>query len=466
MPFYEELGVAEYEPSITFSSSAKQTRDQSFMVSNCDVPTSKLSEFSAAISTPDYYCALTSWTAHQVGESIKRDVTARSGLGANRVKITAVEAIPFTFWHDREPLSYCLVRVATDADLTGWGEACDSFGCTYAGVIETTVAQAFAPLLIEEELDDPARLIYKLRSWTRRRLGHQWVAMHALSGIELALWDAVGKSRGESIAALLGSDAKPMPIYASSVFLEEGPPNWHIETLAPLIQAGVKAAKLRIGVDWQADLETLAAVREQLDPSVALMIDGNENFTLETALTVADRLSELGIEWFEEPIPQESPEAIAALCAQSPVPIAYGEHMFGVTEFKTASNTYGISVLQPDVATCGGISEAMLIAGLANAAGLRLAPHTASGPIALAANLHFGAAAGASVVEYPFPLAECWAEIAPTCPLTPDAVTDGHLSLPPGPGLGVEIDLDAVRDRPYQPPAPRPGPSTRFMGNV
>jgi len=141
------------------------------------------------------------------------------------VKITAAEAIPFTFWHDREPLSYCLVRVSTDANLTGWGEVCDSFGCTYAGVIETTVAEAFAPLLIGEELDDPKRLVYKLRSWTRRRLGHQWVATQALSGIELALWDAVGKARDESLAGLLGSDATSMPIYASSVFLEEGPPS-------------------------------------------------------------------------------------------------------------------------------------------------------------------------------------------------------------------------------------------------
>lgn len=382
------------------------------------------------------------------------------------MKITAAEAVPFTFWHDREPLSYCLVKITTDANLTGWGEVCDSFGCTYAGVIKTTVAEAFAPLLNGEELDDPKRLIYKLRSWTRRRLGHQWIATHALSGIELALWDAVGKARNESMATLLESDAKSVPIYASSVFLEEGPPSWHIKMLAPLIQAGVKAAKLRIGVDWHTDLETLSAARDQIDPSVALMIDGNENFTLGTALTVADRLSELGIEWFEEPIPQESPEVIAALCAQSPVPIAYGEHMFGVTEFEMAASTYGVSVLQPDVSTCGGISEAMRIASLAKTAGLRLVPHSAAGPIALAANLHFGAAAGASLVEYPFPLAECWAEIAPTCPLSPSDIIGGCLPLPPGPGLGVEIDLDAVLDRPYHPPAPRLGPSTRFMGNV
>ena len=148
------------------------------------------------------------------------------------------------------------------------------------------------------------------------------------------------------------------------------------------------------------------------------------------------------------------------------MPIAYGEHMFGVTEFEMAASTYGVSVLQPDVSTCGGISEAMRIASLAKTPGLRLVPHSAAGPIALAANLHFGAAAGASLVEYPFPLAECWAEIAPTCPLSPSDIIGGCLPLPPGPGLGVEIDLDAVLDRPYHPPAPRLGPSTRFMGNI
>ena len=381
------------------------------------------------------------------------------------MNITAAEAIPFTFWHDREPLSYCLVTISTDK-VTGWGEVCDSFGCTYAGVVEVAVAQAFAPLLIDEPLDDPPRLMYKLRSWTRRRLGHQWLAAQALSGIELALWDALGRSRGESVATLFHSEMASVPIYASSVFLEEGSASWHVDLLDPLISAGVAAAKLRIGVNWEADLETLAAIRGEIDPSIALMIDGNENFTLDTALIVAGRLHELGIEWFEEPIPQDSPDVIAALCAQSPVPIAYGEHMFGAGEFETAAKNLGVAVLQPDVSTCGGLVEAMEIATDARSRGVRLAPHTASGPISLAANLHFGAAGAASIVEYPFPLAECWAEIAPACELGPGAVADGRMAPPPGPGLGVEIDIDAVRSRPYQPPAPRPGPSTRFMGNV
>ena len=94
-------------------------------------------------------------------------------------------------------------------------------------------------------------------------------------------------------------------------------------------------------------------------------------------------------------------------------------------------------------------------------------PHTASGPIALAANLHLAAAAPSiDLLEYPYPLAECWATIAPGCPLVPDQVVDGALRPPDAPGLGIEIDYEAVRSRPYQPPAARTGPSPRYAGNV
>ena len=385
------------------------------------------------------------------------------------MKITSVEAIAFTFDHGREPLSYCLIRVVTDDGITGWGEACDSFGCTYASVIEATVADALAPLLAGEELDRPDRLTHKLRSWTRRRLGHQWVAAQAVSGVELALWDALGKARREPAAVLLGGppEPAPVPVYASSVFLEEGEPDWHLELLEPLLSAGVRAVKLRIGVDWQRDLETLAAIRDRLDPRVEVMIDGNENFTVATALAVAQRLDALGVGWFEEPVPQEAPQAIETVAAGSPVPIAYGEHMFGLAEFEEACRRGWASVLQPDAATCGGLSEALRIAAAGHRSGARIVPHTASGPVALAANLHLAAASPAvDLLEYPYPLAECWAAVAPSCPLAPDRVSGGALNRPPGPGLGVDIDIEAVRARPYRPPAPRAGPSERFMGSV
>ena len=381
--------------------------------------------------------------------------------------ITTLEAVPFTFWHDREPLSYCLIRLETDDGVVGWGEVCDSFGCTYASVIQAAVADALAPLLVGENLDAPDRLVHKLRSWTRRRLGHQWVAAQALSGVEIALWDALGRANDRPVCELLGGSVRAVPLYASSVFLEEGPADWHVGLLQPLIDAGVRGVKLRIGVDWRTDLETLAEIRQLLDPGIDLMIDGNENYTVETALEIGARLAAMAVEWFEEPVPQESPEAIEAVATASPVPIAYGEHMFGVAEFTEAARRGLASVLQPDATTCGGLSTAMRIADRTGSAGIRVVPHTASGPVALAANLHFAsAAASVELLEYPYPLSECWSAIAPGCPLGHEHVVDGAIGPPPGPGLGVEIDFEAVRDRPYHRPEPRPGPSTRFMGNV
>lgn len=383
------------------------------------------------------------------------------------MRIASAEAAGFTFDHDREPLSYCLMRVTTDGGIVGWGEACDSFGMTYASVIEAAVADAFAPLLVGEELDSIDRLMHKLRSWTRRRLGHTWVAAQALSGLELALHDALGKARGEPVAVMLGGSLDPVPVYASSVFLGEGDPDWHLGLLDRLLRAGVRAVKKRIGIDFQSDLETLAGLRERLDPAVALMIDGNENFTVDTALVVAGRLADLGIEWFEEPVLQESPPAMDAVAARSPVPIACGEHLFGLAEFEEAIRRNWARILQPDAATCGGLAEGLRIAAAGERAGVRVVPHTASGPVALAANLHLAAASPSiNLLEYPYPLAECWATIAPGCPLVPDRVHNGALAPPDAPGLGVEIDYEAVKSRPYRTPAPRRGPSTQFAGSV
>ena len=383
------------------------------------------------------------------------------------MRIASAEAVGFTFDHAREPLSYCLTRVTTDDGIVGWGEACDSFGLTYASVVEAAVADAFAPLLVGEELDSIDRLMHKLRSWTRRRLGHTWVASQALSGLELAMQDVLGKARGEPVAVMLGGSLDPVPVYASSVFLGEGDPDWHVELLGPLLRAGVRGVKVRIGVDWQSDLETLAGLRDRLDPAVDVMIDGNENFTVDTALVVAERLAELGIGWFEEPVLQELPAAMDAMAARSPVPLACGEHMFGVAEFEEAIRRNWATFLQPDASTCGGLAEGMRIAAAGHRAGVQVVPHSASGPVALAANLHLAAASPTiGLLEYPYPLAECWATIAPGCPLVPDRVVDGALTPPDVPGLGIDVDFEAVRSRPYRPPAPRSGPSTQYAGNV
>ena len=171
-----------------------------------------------------------------------------------------------------------------------------------------------------------------MRLFTRRRLGDQWVAVHARSALELALWDIVGKVADRSVSTLIGSVRDRVEVYASTVFLEELTADGHVQLLAPLLERGVTKVKLRVGPDWEADLETLAEVRSLLGPRIQLMVDGSEIFTLPTAQRVATALHGLDVQWFEEPLPQGNRAGIESLARTSPVAIAYGEHLFGADD--------------------------------------------------------------------------------------------------------------------------------------
>lgn len=385
--------------------------------------------------------------------------------------ITAVRPLTVTYGLDREAMSYCFVSLETDVGLVGYGEACDSYGCSYAGVIATAIDDAFAPLLVGQEVVAVDALAERMRLFTRRRLGDQWVATQARSAIEIALWDLVGRAAERPISTLTGRHRDRIEVYASSVFLEEGSSDWHLELLTPLLDRGVRMVKLRVGPDWRADLVTLAEIRERLAPDIELMIDGSEIFTLPTALEIAHRLHELDVRWFEEPLPQSEHAGMEELARRSPVPIAYGEHMFGLDDAIDLLAHRRASVIQPDVSTCGGLSAARAIAGVAPHFGARIVPHVCAGPISLAANLHLAATVPMiRAVEYPYTMAPAWAALSGSDALGPDHIVDGHLAIPNTPGLGCELDLSVVEANPYRSPGARVAGTTsglpdRFVGD-
>jgi D-galactarolactone cycloisomerase len=369
------------------------------------------------------------------------------------VKIADVRPIAVTLDLDREPMSFFFVRIETDDGLVGYGESCDSYGCSYAGVLATVVDDAFAPLLIGESLGSVDLHAERLRLWTRRRLGDQWVAAQARSAVEIALWDLHGKTRGLCVAALLGQVRTTVPVYASIGFLEEGAAAHHLEQLQPFLARGVRHVKLRVGPEWASDLATLAHVRAALDPAVAIMVDGSECFTLPTALEIAYRLHELGVVWFEEPLPQGQRAAIEELAGRSPVAIAYGEHLFGRDDALDALRRRQLSVLQPDASTCGGIGELRRIAETAASFGVRVVPHVCAGPISLAANLHCaGGVSNIRMIEYPPSLTGAWDALGSGAPLGPGSIVDGALEVPGGPGLGVQLDELVAAANPYRAP--------------
>lgn len=370
--------------------------------------------------------------------------------------IRSLTPIPVTYPLAREPMSFCFVRVETDSGLIGWGEACDSYGCSYAGVLATVITDAFAPMLLGREFTSPGQLAELLRIATRRRLGDAWIAVQARSAVEIALWDVAAQQAGTSVTDLIGRVRDRVAVYASSSFLEEGPAEYHLDLVAPLLERGVRSVKVRTGPEWQRDIMTLTRLRELIDDDVELMIDGSETYTLPTALEIAARLPAIGVRWFEEPVPQGAQEAIRSLCSRSAVPIAYGEHLYGVGEALQALGTNGVSVLQPDASTCGGIGPARTMAEVAAHYGARVVPHVCAGPLSFAGNLALaGTVPGIRLIEYPVHLAPAWDGLGAGAGFGIAAIEDGTIAIPGGPGLGVSLAEAAAPEHPYQRPQGR-----------
>jgi L-alanine-DL-glutamate epimerase-like enolase superfamily enzyme len=379
--------------------------------------------------------------------------------------------MPVSFGTDRERMSFLFVRVETDDGLVGYGEACDSYGCSYASVLATVIDDVYAPLLVGNDLIAVEPLAERMRLFTRRRLGDQWVAPQARSAIEIALWDLLGQSRAESVSRMIGRVRDSVEVYASAAFLEEGSAAHHAETLAPLLDAGVRMVKMRTGPEWRRDVDTLTELRGLLGDDIELMIDGSETYTLPTALELARALADLGVRWFEEPLPQGERAAIEELVRRSPVAIAYGEHLFGRDDALEVLRRRQCHVLQPDASTAGGISAARDMSASAVSFGVRVVPHVCAGPISLVANLHLAATVPAiRAIEYPPSLLPVWETFGCGADVGLDSISDGHLPIPDLPGLGCTLDEPAVSAHPYEPPGVRAVGTTaglpdRFVGD-
>ncbi|HET6914832.1 MAG TPA: mandelate racemase/muconate lactonizing enzyme family protein [Acidimicrobiales bacterium] len=387
------------------------------------------------------------------------------------LKLTDVTPMTVTVDDQRGPISYCFVRVTADSGMVGYGESCDSYGCTYAGLVAEAVEQALAPLVLGEELDSVERIVARMESHTRRRLGLGGVAAQARSGVEGALWDLAAQDAGRSLSRLLGRVREKVEVYASTGFLEECDAEAQLRRLAPLLDRGVKRVKVRIGPSWRDDLETLSELRRLLGTDIDVTVDGSETFSEPTAVEIVHRLQQLGVSWFEEPLVHDSVSGIERLSARSSVPLAYGEHLFTVGEALDLLQRSGVSVLQPDAATCG-LTAARTMARLADQFAVKVVPHICAGPVAVALNLHLAASTkGVRLVEYPFDQAPFWRMLAPQSALGVEAIDDGHLAVPDAPGLGVVIDEDAAAAHPYRLPGERvaghsSGLPDRFAGDV
>jgi L-rhamnonate dehydratase len=317
----------------------------------------------------------------------------------------------------RTSLGQILVAVDTDASLTGYGVG----GGGLAGV--HVVRTVLRDLLLGRD-PGPVEDLWRAMYQATLPFGRKGIAVMALSGVDLALWDLRGKVAGLPVAELLGGRVgTPIPAYVTV---------WG--DISPELATQYRAFKLHVehqDASGPADgvLRLVERARAVVGAGPALMVDAWMKWTVATTLTVAEKAAPCGLAWIEEPLPADDFAGYAELAARCPVPIAGGEHEYTAAGFAELIDRRLHQVLQPDVCWCGGLTELVKIYRLARQAGLRVCPHRGAEVWAL----HALAALD------PEPLAESgrpwmtWVGGQPP-------VRDGCLRLTDAPGFGVRIE--------------------------
>jgi L-alanine-DL-glutamate epimerase-like enolase superfamily enzyme len=335
-----------------------------------------------------------------------------------------------------------VVEVLTDEGLVGVGSA-----MTSKALVEASV-KLLRPLLIGERGDEPARVTEKLRQATFWQ-GRGGAVEHAISGIDIALWDLFGKVCNQPVSRLLGGNYRDRIRPYGSILFDE-PPRLR-EKLQHAVSRGFKAIKMGWRPFGRRDRKTdellVKTAREAVGPGVELMVDagGSDQFWphgYKWALETARMLAAYDVVWFEEALPPDDLEGFIELRRHSPVPITTGEVLTRRQSFRPYIERHAVDIIQPDCTKCGGLTEAWRIGWMAYEHNILFVPHGWNTAIGLAADLHLTASLPvARYVEFLTP--SPYLDELVLDPFRPDA--DGYLRVPEAPGLGVRLNPDALK---------------------
>jgi L-alanine-DL-glutamate epimerase-like enolase superfamily enzyme len=367
------------------------------------------------------------------------------------MRITDVQAIPLTIpMRGMQPASgwsnWCgkqiIVRVLTDEGVSGIGETF-AYGAPLG--VCNVVEDGLRPALIGQ---DPTRIEYLSDAMQRCTVnyGRHGLGLYAIGGVDIALWDLLGKVRKMPLYELLGGLVRPrVPAYASMMRYDS--PADVARACERLVAAGYTKLKLH-----QTDVESVRAARAAVGPGIELMLDANCPWSPTEAIAIARELEPLGLAWLEEPVwPPEDYDGLARVRRATSIPIAAGENEGTVYGFRELVAKDALDVVQPDVGKAGGLGETRKILALLQAANLPVALHSWFYGPAHVATLHLAAAMGGTM-----PLEVAEGELERPSLTNMPVPRGGWISPPTGPGLGVELDEETLRRYPYRPGASKP----------
>ena len=348
--------------------------------------------------------------------------------------------------------NWTFVKLYTDEGVTGVGEA------TLEGRDNEVIAhlesyKAFLIGLNPFNIEEIWNSIHRHQFWSGGP-----VTTTALSGLDHALWDLKGKALGVPVYDLLGGKLRDkVRAYANAWFRGAETPVDFARCAKEMTAAGFTAIKwdpFRHGSqviakeDEKFAIECVAAVRDAVGPDVDLCIECHGRFNMWSAIRMARKLEQFDPFFYEEPIPPDNADAMAEVARAINIPVATGERLYTRWEFRPLLEKNAVRIIQPDICHTGGISELRKIATMAESYYVAFQPHNANGPISTLASLHVDASTPNFIIqEFFYPQLELYNKLL----TEPIEYKDGYVTVPDRPGLGADLDEEAVKAHPPKP---------------
>lgn len=347
--------------------------------------------------------------------------------------------------------NYLFLRLTTDTGLTGVGEASLEWQ-------EQTVQTVLHEWIEERVIGlDPFDVDQSIGNLIRDQYQGGPTVLTAISGVEFACWDLIGKACGQPTYKLLGGRAREhLPAYANGWYGGAVAPADYARKAREVVARGYGGMKFDpFGAAWkelsraqmQEAEEIVAAVRAAVGDDIDLMIEVHGRPSVASAIEMGRRLAPYRPAWYEEPVTPHSLDLLAEVKRVLPIPIAAGERLYMLEEFFKLASLRACDVVQPDLAHCGGLWLGKKIAAFCQAQDLRISPHCSIGPVAMCAAVHFGwATPQVCVQEYFGDYDAPWRnELVGGW----NPIHNGRFVLPEKPGLGIELNVEACLRHPF-----------------